>query len=420
MFKCRWLMSLAGKAGCAPHGFRVEVSICLIVGICWLVMVAEARAGTPAAAVAEIALGPADVTLAACQSLRVERGEVEIAKNAADQLKKRNGVIEHWHAAQGLRRLEEARLILLLRTPKRCEVLISGAKHGVIPDGWRYRYGMPFRAWHIRDEELLFEGRVSIDLTTRAYKVVSVPGSYSPPLRMYHHGRLEICTGCGMPKAEEVGPGDSVSFHLEGSGDARRFLFRAPVAGDLIVERTYGNMPNVDMLMGADEGHLRSRGIQHLKANESIMVAFRYHGISPRELDVGFLFTPESPLTCLLEVTQTDTHAWHVRLELHNRGREPVLVFRPSASTVQWLAKGKLIAAAYPKRMPETQFIPPEAYVRYEAVLTGDVEDRPDEARVRISVTAGGVLQCIPEHGATAGGVRKRGAEGVISPMQVQ
>lgn len=401
MSRFRWLTSLMEMAGSSLCGFFLKISNSLAVGTFCLVMVAEAEAGTPAAIVAEIARGQADATLADCQGIRLGQGEVEIGKDVVEWLHDRKGDFEHWHAPKGLRRLEDMRLILLLRMPERCEVMISGENVGVMPAKWQHLNQLPFRTWRIRGDGLALEGRVSTDLARQEYKVVPVPGSHAPPLRMYHHGRVQIYLRHGVTKAKGVGPNDTVSFRLEGPGDVKRFVFRAPVAGDLVVERTPGNMPNLDMLIGVDEEHLHPRGMVHLEAGQDVLAVFRYRGISPRNLDIGFLFIPEPQLKCRFEVTQLDSRTWRVRLVLHNRGREPVMVFRPSVGTVEWLAEGRLIAASNPMRIPETEFISPGASIKYEAVLTGDVVNGPDEARVRISNMGDGVLHCFGQHNAS-------------------
>jgi len=248
----------------------------------------------PAALVVEVAAGSANAPLAFCSNVRVRRGELQIGKNLAQWLEQRGSTRAGWHARTSLRRLEDVRLLVLFRTPERCEMLLSNRKQGMLPSAWRSQGKLPFHSWRLLGETIYLKGRSEFALGDHTYKRLSAPGSNGLPLRLYHHGRLEMILGLHAPKVRVVGMDDAVSIHLEGSGDEARFIFHAQRAGSLILERTPGDLPDVDMLIGRNELDLQPRGMMHVAAGEGALVAFRYRGAEPLDLDVGFLFTPDS------------------------------------------------------------------------------------------------------------------------------
>jgi hypothetical protein len=244
----------------------------------------------PAAMVVEIVTGNTELPLASCPELRIHRGEFQISKGIARWLEQRDSERANWHARSDFRRLEDLSLAMFLRTPDNCEVMLSDRNGEWLPSSWRVR--LPFRTWRIVGDTIRLRGRTTTELEPSDYKVL--PERKKPSLRLYHHGRLGIFLGLHARKVRAVGVDDTVSVHLEGPGDEARFLFHARRAGSLILERTPGNMPNLDMLIGKDEQDLRPRGMMHVAAGERALVTFGYRGAEPIDLDVGFLFTPDS------------------------------------------------------------------------------------------------------------------------------
>ncbi len=362
----------------------------VLLAMCSLVCLGSAHGMTPAAPVVEMAVGKVDQPLAGCVGMQVRRGAVHVSKARARWLAHRGKASKEWHAPRGLKRLEEVRLFLLLRSPERCEIFLSDRSEGRIPESWQRE--LPFRTWALKEGALRLRGRMAVSLGGKEYREVTVPQSDVPSVRLYHHGLLEIHWGLRAPRIQEAHIEDVFSFHLEGPGDEKRFLFRSPQAGLLIVERTPGNMPNLDLLMGDDEGSLKPGGSIPVAAGRPVWVVFRYRSARPVDLDAGFLFTPDLGVTCEMDARKISMHAWRAGLTLHNGGSQPAMLWRPSPETVEWYAGGKLIAAARPGRPPTTTMLGPESTLRYEVVLSADIPSGPDSARVDLGGDLGVVV----------------------------
>jgi len=350
-----------------------------------------AHGRTPAAVVVELAAAGPSATLAPCADVAIRAGAVDVAERAARRLQTPGKTGEHLYATSGLHRLEDVSTILLLRSPEGCR-LVFGRDRGRIPSPWAMRLaGGAITRWRTDTDGGIHLGGKR-DVTLAPGHGVNLSGSAGHTMRLYHHGRLEIYLGLRAPKARKVGVDDSASFHLEGPGDEARFVFRARRAGSLILERTPGNMPNLDMLIGRDERDLRPRGMMHVAAGERVLVAFRYRGLEPHDLAAGFLFTPDSTLACDMEAVQISMHAWRVRLWLRNEGDAPVMTLRPAAGTVDWYAGDRLVAAARPARLPEPITLAPSASLSYETILSADILRGPDSARVNLGAGQGALL----------------------------
>ena len=349
-----------------------------------------AWAMTPAAVVVEIATGAADEALAPCRDLRLRRGEIQIAEEAARWLESRKGKRAGWHAPRRLRRLEDVRFVLLLRSPGACEIALGDGTKGEIPFPWNG--SLPFRTWRVNADGIHFFGPLETSLAAGRLETLPVPFTSGPPLRLYHHGRLEIYRGLSVLRARPVGPDDAVSIHLEGPGDEARFLFRADGNGTLIVERTPGNMPNLGMLIGSGERDLQPRGMMEVKAGKAAWIDFRYVGAEPLDLDVGFLFTRDAAVTCKLEIASAGPGQYRAAVILHNRNDAPVSIHRPSAGTVDWYAGDRVIAAARLARMPERMLVEAGRSVRYETVLFPPDGLQPTRAKVHTGMGTGELL----------------------------
>jgi len=348
---------------------------------------------TPAVQVVEIASGAADVSLAACDGVHVRRGAFIVTRPLHDWLTQRTKGREHWHAPRSLRRLEDVRSVVLLRSPESCEVVLSDRARGLLPLAWRRRARVGLRVWRMDADRFCVAGRVAACIAPRDHRVLPVPFSGRPPLRLYHHGRLEMFVGWRSPRARSVTVGDAVRLHLEGPGDEARFRFRASRAGSLIVERTPGHMPNVDMLIGADEKTLEPRGMMSVSAGGEVLVVFRHSGPEPIELDVGFLFTPDPTLTCVASMTPMGDGLVRAAVTIRNAGGAPVSMTRPSAGTVEWFAGDTLVAAARPASLPDAVLLAPGRMVGYEAIFSLPGNRWPTMARVDAGPDTG-VLHC--------------------------
>jgi len=366
-----------------------------VIGLSCILWAVPSRAMIPAALVVEVAAGSANAPLALCSNVRVRRGELQIGKNLAHWLEQRGSTRARWYARTGLRRLEDVRLLVLFRTPERCEMLLSDRKQGMLPSAWRSQGKLPFHSWRLLGETIYLKGRSEFALGEHTYKRLFAPGSNGLPLRLYHHGRLEIILGLHAPKVRAVGMDDAVSVHLEGPGDEAHFVFHAWRSGSLIIERTPGNMPDVNLFLGKNEQDMRPRGMIDLRTDESSLIVFRHSGAKPLDLDAGFLFTPDLALTCDMDAVQISMHAWSMTLRVRNAGDEPIMLSRPSAGTVDWYAGGKLIAAARPGSLPPVVALGSQSSLRYESILSADIPKVPDSARVNLGARHG-ALFCVP------------------------
>ncbi len=350
----------------------------------WILLIstlsAPAQAMTPAAMVAEIAIGAADEPLAPCENLRVRQGEIQIGEKIARWIETRKGKHPPWHAPPPLRQLEDMHFLLLLRSPETCEALLDSKAEGRIPDSWQNH--LPFRAWRIEAETIRLFGTVETSIAARRRKVVPLSVSDKPPLRIYHHGRLEVHRGMPTLLTHKMEADESAHIHLEGPGDEVRFVFQATQAGSLIVERTPGNMPNLDARIGTGERDPQPRGMMNLQPGKKALIVFRYTGAEPLELDVGFLFTPD-PLACEMTLTSTE-QGYRATVTIRNVHGAPTSIFKPSSGTVEWYADDKLIAAARSARLPERLVLAPGTSVVYQVHLQPPSGETPTQARIQL------------------------------------
>ncbi len=350
------------------------------------ILVAGAAQGrTPAALVVEIGANGAESAFAACEGVWVRRHAVALAPSLVHWLARRGDSARDWYAANRPLRAEEVNLLLLIRTPERCGILLADRGRGELPTDWR----LPFWRWRLEGSTIRFEGRVASILSPRTRK--EIRGEDETPWRLYHHGRLELLLDKPRVKPRRVGPGGVVSLHLEGPGDEERFLFRAAKSGSLLLERTPGDLPDLEMLMGPTVSALRSARLVRLEANEPLWVVFRYQGMDPLDLDVGFLFVEEPALTCRLHFSERGPDGWTATLWIVNGTGEPVVFQRPSVGTVMWYAGKKLVAAGRPGRPAAVTELQPGASLRYSIQLDPGAHSRPDSAEVDLGPPFGTV-----------------------------
>ncbi len=350
----------------------------LLLAFLAMLVAGAAQGRTPAALVVEIGANGAESAFTACEGVWVRRHAVALAPSLVHWLARQDDSAGDWYAANRPLRAEEVKLVLLMRTPERCGILLADRGRGELPTDWR----LPFRRWRLEGSTIRFEGRVASILSPRVRK--EIRGEDETSWRLYHHGRLELLLDKPRVKPRRVRPGGVVSLHLEGPGDEERFLFRAAKSGSLLLERTSGDLPDLEMLMGPTVSALRSARLVRLEANEPLWVVFRYQGMDPLDLDVGFLFVEEPALTCRLHLSERGPDGWTATLWIVNGTGEPVVLQRPSVGTVAWYVGPKLVASGRPGRLPGTVFLPPGTSLRYIVELDLGNEIRPNRAEIEL------------------------------------
>ena len=371
---------------------------CVLLVALLLLPVSALHAMTPAVRVVELAMPGPEGELALCVGLRLSRGEAWLAHPVTEAIRNRGQAPAGWRLQAETGTLESLRLLLLWRDARRCEILASDRTEGRFPEGWLDRASLPWSRWQLATSRFVLQGRQPLVLDGRQGWHGVLPTGQA--LRLYDHGWLELYAGRAQaPPASPVGVDDAVTLRLEGPGDLARFRFRAPVAGTLIVERTPGTLPGLALRIGRDADALALRGSLDLPAGGEGLIEVRWQGSGPLQLDLGFLFVPDSPLRCRMRVEQLSDGRWQARLVLHNASRQVQWLAAPSAGTVTWLAGGAPVGVARPGRQPERIALAPGEAIRHEQLLQLPPNVIPDGAEVNAG-RAGDILICRVEPGS--------------------
>lgn len=350
---------------------------------------------TPAVRVVELAMPGPGGALAPCGGLRLSRGEVWLEEPVHDAIQGHGQLPSGWQLQSLSGASESLHLLLLWRDAQRCEVLASDRVQGRLPADWLAGVPLPWSGWRLAGDRFVLQGKRTLVLGGRqGWNGVLPTGR---PLRLYDHGWMELYAGRAPdPPASPVGVDDAVTLRLEGPGDGARFRFRAPVAGALIVERTPGPLPGLELRMGRDWASLSPRGMLDLPAGGEALIEVRWQGMGPRDLDLGFLFTPDPPLRCRARLTRLAGGSWRASLILQNTSQRGLWLAAPGAGTVTWLAGGEPVAAAQPGRPPERIALSPGETIRHEQRLDLPQGTVPDGAEIWLGRALGSV-RCATE-----------------------
>lgn len=278
----------------------------LVYGLVLFVLVLPAFSGslgarTPAAVVVELALGDSSAALAPCSGVSIHAHAVRLDERLVGKLFPAENDTNDVYVSPGLQSLEDASTILLLRTPRTCR-LVFGRRRGRIPTHWAKRFAEgAARRWRVDDDG-------SIHLAG-GHELSLYPGTVAGPiiragsaLRVFNYGRLELYQGRHPPRTKSVGVDGAAAVHFAGPGDVARFRLHTSQAGSFIIERTPGDMPWLAMRIGMSEADLSPRGMLAMPAGGEALMKMRYDGFGPRDMEIGFLFTPDIPISCRLHV----------------------------------------------------------------------------------------------------------------------
>lgn len=351
-----------------------------------------AGARTPTAVVAEIAYPGESGELAPCRGITVKNASLHISEQLKknffnSQEKKPQGYIP-----EGILRLEDVSTLILLRTPQACR-LIFGKNSGEIPSSWAKHFGKDLlRKWQTHsDGSIDFIGKDKITISPHTGKKLSLKKNHS--WEIYNYGLHQLYQKLPSPAIREVPINSSLRLHFAGPGEVMRFLLRPAQAGSLLIERTPGNMPFLTMKMGLNEESLKSQGMINIPQGKRVLVEFRYDGSGPQDVDVGFLFTPDVPLNCRMEIKNSKEKMVKVEITLINPGEDPVIINKPQAGTITWVRDKQHIMGAHPGRPPSKITLGPGEEVNYVSFFSQ--EDIPEEARINLGEEYG-VIACQP------------------------
>ncbi|MDX8405744.1 MAG: hypothetical protein R8K50_06275 [Mariprofundus sp.] len=313
---------------------------------------ASALGRTPAAVVVEITTGDSRAALAPCADVALHAGAIHVAKLVADWLLAPGITDKRIDAPANLHDLEDASVVLLLRSPQSC-VTALGYREGQIPSQWPEPSAL--KQWRVdASGDIYFSGDQQTIVPSGEFATLS--GGAGVTLHLYNHGWLQLYRGLCRPPEKFAYVNGSATVYFEGPGDAIRFKVSIPRAGSLILERTSGDMPWLSMRIGSQEKGLLSRGMKAFSGGDQALVELEYAGFGPAKVDVGFLFTPDVPVQCRTKIGREENGTIRARLELINLTGEAVSFLKPSAGTVEWLAGKEIVAAARPGQNPPKIF----------------------------------------------------------------
>jgi len=302
-----------------------------------------------------------------------------------------SGKGERVYAAPGLHGLEDVSTILLLRTLHACR-LVFGRNRGRIPPLWAKRFtDGAVRRWQVHaDGSIHLAGKRDISL---APGIGTNPAAHAgSTLRAFNYGRLELFHNLPHSATTPAAVDGAATIHFAGPGDIARFRFPPSQAGSLIIERIPGNMPWLSIRIGLSENTLESRGMIDIPAGGQALVELGYNGFGPARMDVGFLFTPDIPVQCRVNIEHEKDGMIRAHLELTNISGEAVSIPQPSAGTVDWLADSEIVAAARLGRKPSIMILAAGERLDYEVQLNVPDEQAPTAARVELGERYGAIL----------------------------
>ncbi|RME22058.1 MAG: hypothetical protein D6806_13575 [Deltaproteobacteria bacterium] len=168
-------------------------------------------------------------------------------------------------------------------------------------------------------------------------------------LAIVHYGRLELYRRAESRAPEPAAPGEAKSGTFYGPGDRREYSLSVPGPGTLVIEYRLEAGPGLaDMRITSDDGKVLGSGSATFERASKAIVSFEYRGSLSSAFDIGFLFTPDIPVSCRLEVRRKSDGGSHVRVEFTNMTGRQLLLPPPGPATVEIRAGGKLVSTARP------------------------------------------------------------------------
>lgn len=365
----------------AKKSYPLGLTLLLFLGLIPLIPFAR----NPSAVVVEMAYGNPEVALTLCPEIVIQSGSIHISSQPFA-----TGKDEPFYASPGIQRLEDASVILILRTPETCRVII-GHDAGKIPSSWikSLSDGLLDQWQTYPDGRVSFSGKDRITLAPHTAEKLKNRTNF--PLRIYNYGRLEVYRHLPKPAAKPIALNSATTLYFAGPGDVKHFLIHSDRAGSLFIERTPGNMPWLTMLLGLSEKDLTPRGMMDMPRDSQALAEFCYHGFGPAQIDVAFLFSPDIPIQCQIEITQENEGMVRAHLVLTNLTGKPVLIQKPEVGTVTWLL-GDEIIAAQPGKKPSPIVLAKER-VDYEVSLDLPPGKVPTSAEVDLGEPYG-IIAC--------------------------
>ena len=294
----------------------------------------------------------------------------------------------------GLRQLEQTGRIVLVRTDEGCTVFFSGR---ALPAPKRVAEAL---AWPLEITGWRADADGMLELKRKGVLCSLSPGASLPlgslsdnELRLAHYGILPLYFETPSWPLTELSPGPSQSIHFSGSGDEAHYRIMTRQAGMLIVEYRSSSGPgSLDIDIRDAQQQFLGTGSAVLSTPGVLLIRLQYRGAGPADVDVGFLFTPDQPLSCTLEARAVSGAVVAARLYLHNRSSEPLWVTAPGPSSVRWYADARLIGIARPGRLPEQRMLEPGASLEYSARL----ELPPGSSQLAAEIDSGeaGTVRC--------------------------
>ncbi len=306
----------------------------------------------------------------------------------------------------GVRRLEEADRIVIVRDADGCHVLVG---RGRLPAPSRPEALLDLetglRDWRAEPSATLVLARrgAVCRLKRGGGQCLGPPPNPETgcPLRIHYYGILPIFfedePGIRPGQARDASAGGSASGRFAGTGDVTLFRVRVPGPGSLLVEyRSDAGPGSIGVDIADARGRSLGSGRVRLRAAGTLLVRLTHLGTGPAAYDVGFLYTPEAPVACSVRVQAPDGRTVAARLEVVNRGSTRHPVAEPDAGTVTWLLDGEVLAGARPGRPPRTVFLEPGERLHHTATLTLPAGKTPATLRATYAARANLVLDCLP------------------------
>ena len=304
-------------------------------------------------------------------------------------------------AEPGLEHLEDTGFIVMLRRPRGCRLYLSRRKMATLAGRRDLPPGLTGITWRIDGDD-----RLQVDHGKDHRRLAPGEGwclqpAAEPlqacPLRLHYYGRRPLYQGGPRPPVTAIDIGASVSVPFAGPGDKAFYRLTPSQAGMLVIEyHSKAGPGSLDIAIRGPDERLLGTGGAAIPGPGDVDVALGYRGSGPAPVDVGFLFTPDTPLACKLSLVRLreDPGVIIAHLRLENRGSEPVSVTRPGPGTVRWYVGETLVAAARPGRLPEDRLLAPGAALTYDVGLA--LPEGFGLFSAEVSTGAAGTLVCGP------------------------